>query len=422
MMDAAPSVRPTTVARSDIRQLEHWRQAVERLADMELVAPAHLWAQLEHYVGVSLRAALAGAIDRLRATVAGLERLLRTSQAPEDALEWRRRLLLLRRAYFRTEAMVDFFADALVTRSNPRAAALLRACDHIATRSMAEALAPLGRQVPAAVTFLDKGAGAAVLRSGLILGDGLTPNPCAAIKVTRHALVRCCPILHEAGHCVGGITGWNDELASALDALPFSSAAASRIWSGWAAEIAADAFSLAHAGFAALVALRDVVDGDDTDVFALTSSHPLPFLRVLLCSAVLTRAYGAGPWDDLIGEWRALHPVAAAPSDVRDLIAASTPVLPAIAEVMLWAPLRAFDGRPLSRLIDPDRVSPRALEQLRVASGAALYTSPYWLWNEAIRLLALAGLDASRGVDEARVAMQQQQEWMLRLGVLRGAS
>jgi len=412
------------VASGDRRQLEHWRLAIQRLGDPDAIAAPSVWAGLEHYMGQSLRIALVDSVKRLQDASTLLQARLRTIATRDDAARWRRDLILLRRAYFRTEAMVDFFADALATRSSPRIGALLRACDHIATRSMAEALAPLGRQVPAALTFLEKGSGAAILRAGLVLGDGLTANPVAAIKITRHNLLRCTALVHEAGHMVSAMLGWNEELASSLASLLFADSATARVWAGWASEIAADAFALAHTGFASLLALRDVVDGENSAAFQFLPGdpHPIPALRVALSVAVLRRAYGAGPWDTVLAEWDEAHPKCAAPADVRALIDASRSMLPALADATLWKPYRAFGGQPLSRLIDPARVSLTALEELRGRSGASLYTSPYWLWNEAIRLLALTGLEANGGPDETRAAMARQEEWMLRLGAARSVA
>ena len=422
---ASPSVfpspgAPALIAPGDVRQLEHWRLAIERLGDVDGIAPPQVWAGLEHYMGQSLRTALLESVRRLHAVSRSLDAQRRTVATPAQAAEWRRRLVALRRAYFRTEAMIDFFADALATRASPRTGALLRACDHIATRSMAEVLAPLGRQVPSALVFLEKGPGAAILRGGLILNDGLTPNPVAAIRITRHNLLRATALIHEAGHQVAAMLGWVPELAARIRALPFADEARSA-WASWASEIAADAFALAHTGFASLLALRDVVDGDHAAAFQFIPGdpHPIPYLRVELSAAVLRRAYGAGPWDETIAEWRRAHPLHAAPHDVAALARASAPLLPGVADAMLWSRYPAFGGRALSEVIDPERVSPRALAELQRAIGGALHRSPYWLWNEAIRVLALTGLEAGGGAEDTRAAMRRQEEWMLTLGAAR---
>jgi hypothetical protein len=90
--------------------------------------------------------------------------------------------------------------------------------------------------------------------------------------------------------------------------------------------------------------------------------------------------------------------------------------MPRIAEVCLLRPYRAFGGRPLSELVDPARVRPDELERLRIDAGSALWTSPHWLWNEALRLLALSGYRAATDPDRAKEIAEQFEDWMTRLG------
>jgi len=71
---------------------------------------------------------------------------------------------------------------------------------------------------------------------------------------------------------------------------------------------------------------------------------------------------------------------------------------------------------------DPQRVSPAALAELERAAGGAAFTSPFWIWNEAIRLLALTGYHAAQSAAALRAAAQQQERWMLKLGALRSAA
>jgi hypothetical protein len=73
-------------------------------------------------------------------------------------------------------------------------------------------------------------------------------------------------------------------------------------------------------------------------------------------------------------------------------------------------------------VIDPRRVSPEALAQLERDAGEAIFTSPYWAWNEAIRLLAMNGYRAALGASELRQAVQRQEQWMLRIGNLKSAA
>ena len=143
--------------------------------------------------------------------------------------------------------MLDFYGDAVNTRTGPRLAAILAACDALAVRSMVTALSPLGKEAPPVLTYVDKGLGASILRAGLRLWDGGSPSPVAAIKIARHNLVRPTALIHESGHMFAHVTGWNDDLSAALSAeLADMPSALAETWASWASEIAADAFAFAH--------------------------------------------------------------------------------------------------------------------------------------------------------------------------------
>jgi hypothetical protein len=366
------------------REIEHWKLAAERLGDLDALAPAAAWQALEHYTGVALRQALTVSVARLRTSAERLEAQMHAA-SPGKEEQFRGSFLELRQAFLRTETTLDFYADALATRAQPRMAVLLRACDHIATRGMEEALRPLGRQVPAAITYLDKGLGASILKAGIRLWDPGVENPVAAIKAVRHNLLRPTALLHEAGHQVSHSLGWNAELSSTLrDGLKGEPTLA-ELWESWASEIAGDAFAFVHTGFAEVAALRDVVAGSDAAVFQLLPGdpHPVSWLRVLLNVEMCRRCFGDGPWDNLAAVWLSDYPLERAPSDVRALLTASQQLLPKVVEITLYRPYRAFGQQPLTRLLDPRRVAPAALEQLRKEASLA---SPYWAWNEAIRL------------------------------------
>lgn len=408
--------------RADFRRsLAHWKVAADRLSDHELVASVTAWRSLEHYLGVSLRSALTTSVSRLRDGIARFERELASSDAPGVA-HMQRRLVEVRELYFRAETTVDFYADCLATRSVPRLAALLRACDHIATRSMAEALAVSGRETPAALTYLDKGLGASILKAGLRLWDGSAQNPVATIKVTRHNLLRPCAILHEAGHQVAYQLGWVPELAEALRTRS-GDATVGTLFSAWASEIAADSYAHVHCGYGAALALHDVLDASDATVFTIVPQdpHPASWLRIQLVLEMCRYTFGDGPWDRTARAWLAKHPIERCPPDVRPLMEESVRRLPRIVEVVLAANYRAFGNRPLTALVDVRRVSPAALEQLGRDAGSSAFSSTYWTFNEAIRLLALTSYRAGESERKLQEALQQQEAWMLRLGMQRAA-
>lgn len=407
------------------RQLEHWRLAAQRLGDLEAVAPVQAWQALEHYLGVALRETLRGIVARLQQAGSEVAAQLASAATPGDLSVTREAIQDFRRRYLRAETAVDFYADALATRTSPRVSALLRACDHLATRSMAEALSPMGRQVPAALTFIDAGLGASILKAGLRLWDGTAESPVATIKVTRHNLLRPTSVLHEAGHQVAHMLGWNDELSGRLAAAlhaPF--ARASKVFPGWASEIAGDAFAFVHTGYASVTALHDVVDGGPQKVFAYLpyDPHPMGYVRVKLGVALCRATYGAGLWDGLEAAWDRQYPLRAAPAASRGLLEECAGALPLVAAIILEEPYRAFGGRPLGSLVNPQRVSPVALADLERRAGAAAFESPYWIWNESIRLLAMTGYRAAQGAVPLREATLQQERWMLTLGGARKAA
>jgi hypothetical protein len=399
------------------REIEHWKTALDRLADPDDVAPAHVWSSLEHYLGVTLRQSLGSMVARAREMTDRFERDL-LSATVVDADVFQPRLVAARQAYTRAETAVVYYGDALVTRSIPHLGALLRACDHLATRSIAEILTPLGRQVPAVLSYLDKGFGASILKAGLRLWDGTAENPIAALKVTRHNLLRPSAIFHEGGHQVAHQLGWNEELAAALRSE--LGGTLGEIWSAFASEMSADAIAHVHSGYAAAVALHDVLDGADQAVFSYFGGdpHPPSMLRVLLACQCCVRTFGPGPWNKLAEAWTAKHRIERAPADIRQFMEMSVRAMPQIAEILLYRPYRAFGNRPLTAIVDPMRVSPAALLQLDRDAGSTGVTSPYWWWNESIRLTALNGYRAGMGPAEMRRGVAQQREWMLRLGAL----
>jgi hypothetical protein len=406
------------IMRSQIgREVSHWIMAASRLEDLENFAAPEAWDGLERYLGIAIRQRLGDAVERLQRQAAALRAAFNTAQTMALLARVRQQLVAFRQRYLRTETTLDFYADAINTRTNPEIATLLRACDFLAQRSMCEVLDQLGKPTPLVLTYLDKGLGASILKAGLRLWDGSTESPVAAIKIVRHNLYRPTSLIHEAGHQVAHITGWNEELARALES-GLASPGVAEAWAGWASEIAADACAFVHTGYAAVASLHDVVAGDDVSVFrhVLGDPHPISYIRVLLGTEMCRQFFGPGPWDDLAGDWTQNYPLEKARPRVRALLRRSLPLLPKTVEITLRRPMRAFGGRPLTALIDPQRVKPDALFQLEQRVGPALYTSPHWVQRESLRLLALTGLRAATGPGRAREILKQQEAWMIKLG------
>jgi hypothetical protein len=400
------------------RQVAHWRAATVGLQDPENFASAAAWKSLESYLDVALRRHLGEAADRLEREADALAAELRAAFGAEQLEALRVRVIRFRRQYLQVETALDFYGDAVNTRTSPRLAGLLSACDRMATMSMRQVLEPLGRRVPPVLVYVDRGIGASILRAGLRLWDGGSVSPAAALKITRQNLYRPTALVHESGHQVAHIVGWNDELAALLQReLGSASTDVAATWAGWAAEIAADTHAFAHTGYGSVAALHDVVSGGRT-VFRLAAGdpHPVAYLRVLLGVQMCVRFFGAGPWDDLGRAWVRAYPLASAPRETRALAERSLPQLPRIAELCLLAPMRAFGGRPLVALVDPLRVRPDALARLAKEAGGALTTSSHWVLSEALRLLALTSYRAATEPERSAEIAKQYEDWMLRLG------
>lgn len=405
------------------RQVEHWNAAVDVLANLGAVAGPSGWEALDHYLGTELQATLREAVDGLRRQARLLQATLDAAGTVGELRSLQRALLGFRRRYLAVETVLDFYGDAINTRTDPRLGAYLRGCDHLAELSMRQLLEPLGHKTPQVLCYLDKGLGASILKAGLRLWDGTSKSPVAAIKIVRHNLQRPTSLIHETGHQAAHVVAWVDELAVALRHVSPSADLAS-LWSGWASEIAADAFAFVHTGYGALAALHDVLAGEASWVLTVDPGdpHPAGYLRVLLGRAMCRSFFGQGPWDDLADAWRRTYPFRSASPDLVHLLERSLPLLPQISEIVLEKRYAAFGGRSLVAILDPARVKPEALFALDREAGKALVHSSDWLGREALRLLALSSYRAAVEPSRTPEIVASQDEWMRRLGQQRGTA
>ncbi|MEM8808276.1 MAG: hypothetical protein AAGF01_19830 [Cyanobacteria bacterium P01_G01_bin.38] len=401
------------------RQVAHWVMAAQRLGSLDDLAAPSAWEGLERYVGVVLRQNLLTAVHQLQQQSKFLQARWAAAETLPDLRQVQHQLVQFRKHYLRTEVLLDFYADAINTRTNPTMAALLRACDALCKQSMTPLLHPLGQSTPPVLTYIDKGLGASILKAGLRLWDGKTESAVAAIKIVRHNLYRPTALIHESGHQIAHILGWNQELASGLlRELSPDSEDLAEIWASWASEIAADTIAFAYTGYAAVAALHDVLAGGHSFVFNFVPGdpHPTSYVRVLLGVEMCRQFFGSGPWDELSYAWSRSHPLKRANAAVRTVLEQSLPLLPKVSELALSTPMRAFGGRKLVDLIDPQRVQPSTLLKLEYQLGSALYTSHHWVQAEALRLLALSGYKAATQPEQSLEILQQQRDWMVTLG------
>jgi len=407
------------------RQVGHWLHASDELADFGRLAAETGWHRLERYLGVALRDMLAKCVDRLKRQGAVLRAELAASETDPELARLHAEVVAFRGRYLHAEAVLEFYADAINTRTSDALGTYLRACDALAGKAMDSVLAPLKIARPPVLTYVDRGLGASILKAGLRLWDGRSVSPAAAIKIVRHNLDRPTALLHEVGHQVAHLTCWTDDLAAALrDAASRGGPDVAAMWASWASEVAADAFAFAQTGYAAVATLHDVLADTPARVMRLLPGdpHPVGYLRVLLGRAMCTRMFGAGPWDDLARAWTRAYPIARADADVRNLLEGSLACLPDLVEAIFERRYRGFGNRSLRDLVDPVRVKPEALGELARVAGDSLFKSDHYIEREAVRLLASCGYQIAVDPERAAATLEVQRRWMHRLGQLTEAA
>ncbi|MFY9803463.1 MAG: hypothetical protein WA211_08615 [Candidatus Acidiferrales bacterium] len=403
-----------------LRQLNHWEGAAERLDDFEATASPEAWASLEKYVGVTLRGGLKDAREQLKREAVAVRATFNAVRTRAELERLADQVAVLRKRYLQTELLVDFYVAAVRARANPELSLQLRACDVMADRTVRGALDQLGMKTPPIMTYFTTGVGASILRIGTRLWDG-SLSPIAAIRLTYHNRFRTTSLFHECGHQVAGITGWNEPFAHTLRTrLAGAANGVAETVASWASEMAADSFAFAYSGYAAVVALSDVVAGRGAEVFRflLADPHPISYVRVLLGVEMCRRFYGMGPWDELATAWQQLYPIREAPPIAATIVNSVVPVLPRIVDAALLTPMPCFHEKTLAELVDPQRASPAALREMEHRAGGAAFTSSHWIWTECVRLTALTGLRYATEPEKGPEVLKQQEDWMITLGHL----
>lgn len=415
MSDLHPDAARTQLA----AEAAHWNAAAHTLADLDAIAAPAAWAALERYLDTQVRSRLRGIAFSVAREADQLLAAVLAAMSADDITRLRQRLLGLRDRYLQAEMVIDFYGNAVNTRTTPRLGRLLRGLDSIAVDSMDALLRPVGLSSPQVLTYPAGGTGASILRADVRLWDNGALSPAAAVKITRHNLLRPTSLCHECMHQVSHLCQWNAELGSALHQVlrPYSAVAA-QVWQEWASEVAADAGAFVLLGYSPVPALADVVDGSTAQVFKMIDGDPHPFawLRVLFNTELCRSWYGGGPWDTLRQVWIDRHPLEHAPPGSRHVAEASVPRLRALADVCTRQPMRAFGGRALASLADPRRVSPAELAALAARAGDSLYTSTYLQRHESLRILAYNTLQAALAPEHGPELARHLDGWLERLG------
>ena len=181
----------------------------------------------------------------------------------------------------------------------------------------------------------------------------------AAVKITRHNLLRPTALIHEAGHQVAHIAGWNQELAAALSqALADTSSERAGIGPGGRRRSRRTRWP---SSTPVLPVWRRCT------MCSPAKQRPCSVTRRRSASDLLPARAARrgdlplllrrGPWDDLgLVDAASFAAIGAARSAA--LLDASMPVLKTIVRITFDTPMQAFRGAPLRAIVIPERVSP----------------------------------------------------------------
>jgi hypothetical protein len=397
------------------RQIIHWLHAAERLADINSMASETAWQGLESSTQVLIKNYLQKNISLLVAKGRHLEKQLNEANN-NTALhaQLRKALLRYKAEYIRIETTIHFYTDAINTRTQKDIAAMLQGCDALCKLCLEAFLKPLHKPIPTVITYLDKGLGAAIMKAGLRLWDG-SVSPAALIKITYHNLLRPTAVLHECGHQVAHLLGWNKELAETLFAeLKEKDAVVAKAFSNWSSEIAADAVALCTTGFAAVAALHDVVDGEGEAVFIYDENdpHPISYLRVLLNCAMCDLLFGNGPWQQMAAQWKVNHPLKDAGKEANEIIVKSVPHLQTIAKLILQTGQKAFAGKAIASLIDTAKANPVQLGKIEDQMRNDPVIKPAQL---GLQYVALSGYKIGTGLGNIKAELEKMHQFLIEI-------
>ena len=395
------------------RQVQHWLASARGCLDAESFASRPAWESVEHAVGLPVRKQLAETVDELIRVGSSAEASVRAARTQPGGVPVAQAAVeRFRRRYLQVETTLDFFGQAVNSRTSRRLERTMATLDRLALQSIEASLGQVGIVVPPVLTYIGEGLGASIIRAGIRLWAPGTVNPVAAIKVVRHNLFRPTSLFHETGHQVAHLTGWNDALQAGLGRELSDDPALRAMWQPWSSEVTADVYAFVLTGYSSVAALHDVVADTRTILrWPLGDPHPVGWLRVLLGTAMCRVAYGTGPWDRLEEAVVAANPLVRADESTVPLLRRSHDRMERIARTCLGTPVPGFGGRPVTAVVDPQRASPQALAELERTAGAALWTSSHWRRAEGIRIVALAGLREAEHPDRSGLWAERAEAW-----------
>lgn len=350
---------------------------LERVRPFALLTPTVAAAGLDRRAGQAIERHLATGRREVRARVGRFLTWLHGSEGlAATPAEAQRRFAFLKLRFNAALTQLDIFADALVQRSEHETGVFLGGLD-VAAEDALRLTRPL-YEAPPLITYLDRGAGAAIRRARTRLPGG-GENPVAIVRVPRERMVGsgiAASLVHEVGHQGAALLGLVATLREALKARQAQAPAglerqAWGLWERWISEIVADFWAVATVGVAATQGLMGVVSLPRAFVFRIQTDdpHPFPWIRARLSAAMGEVLYPDPQWRRLGDLWEAFYPTAGLDAERRALIAALAKTMPAFVRLLAEHRPRSLQGARLAEVFPLSARSPRRLRELATQFG-----------------------------------------------------
>jgi hypothetical protein len=350
---------------------------VARLQPFALVMPMVGAARVSDEAALAVELYLRDGQSELRRRIRGFLRWLRTPAGRgTTAADAQRRFAFLKLRFNAAITQFDIFADALSVRGEVGNGVWLGGLDVVA----ADALALEGKffETPPAITYLDRGHGAAIRRARTRLPGG-GDNPVAVIRLPRERMVGsgiASSLVHEVGHQGAALL---DLVASLRRELRMRQRwsrglelTAWQLWDRWISEIVADFWAVAKLGITASQGLMNVVSLPRAFVFRIAPDdpHPFPWIRVKLSIAAGQFLYPDPQWALFDRLWESFYPTAGLDAARLQVVETLIATMPELVRLLAGHRPRALGGIPLARAFDLHARRPERLRNLYRDTGA----------------------------------------------------
>jgi hypothetical protein len=309
-------------------------------------------------------------VARRRELRTHVQRFLEWLHGPEgqraSPAEAQKRFVLLRLRFNVVLSHFDIFSEALCQRSEADNGVWLAGLDVVAQDALA---LPGYLQAPPVVCYLARGPGAAIRRARTRLPGG-GENPVAIIRIPRERMIGggiASSLVHEVGHQGAALLDLVPSLRRALREVRRGprQERAWRSWERWISEMVADFWSVARVGITSTLGLMGVVSLPRAFVFRKNEHdpHPMPWIRVLLSSALGQALYPHPQWARVAELWEQLYPVGGLNAGLRQELRGLRETIPAVVELLVSHRPPSLWGQTL-----PDAMDTRARQPARLTA------------------------------------------------------